>query len=44
MEYNEMLTLYNQFIKKKNEFESLVVDYLTKKKNYLMKKNLINGN
>ena len=31
MEYNEMLTLYNQFIKKKNEFESLGVDYLTKR-------------
>ena len=31
MEYNEMLTLYNQFTKKKNEFESLGVDYLTKR-------------
>ena len=30
-EYNEMLTLYNQFTKKKNEFESLGVDYLTKR-------------
>ena len=31
MEYNEMLTLYNQYTKKKNEFESLGVDYLTKR-------------
>ena len=31
MEYNEMFTLYNQFTKKKNEFESLGVDYLTKR-------------
>ena len=31
MEYNEMLTLYNEFTKKKNEFESLGVDYLTKR-------------
>ena len=31
MEYNEMLTLYNQLTKKKNEFESLGVDYLTKR-------------
>ena len=31
MQYNEMLTLYNQFTKKKNEFESLGVDYLTKR-------------
>ena len=31
MEYNEMLTLYNQFTKKKNEFENLGVDYLKKR-------------
>ena len=31
MEYNEMLTLYNQFTKKKNEFESMGIDYLSKR-------------
>ena len=31
MEYNEMNTIYNQFIKKKNEFESLGIDYLNKR-------------
>ena len=31
MEYNEMLTLNNQLNKKKNEFESLGIDYLTKR-------------
>jgi hypothetical protein len=31
MELNEMNTIYNQFMKKKNEYESLGIDYLTKR-------------
>ena len=31
MEYNEMNVIFNQFTKKKNEFESLGIDYLTKR-------------
>ena len=31
MELNEMNTIYNQFMKKKNEYESLGFDYLTKR-------------
>ena len=31
MELNEMNTIYNQFMKKKNEFENLGLDYLNKR-------------
>ena len=31
MELNEMNTIYNQFMKKKNEYESLGIDYLSKR-------------
>ena len=31
MQYNEMNVIHNQFIKKKNEFESLGIDYLNKR-------------
>ena len=31
LEYNEMNVIYNQFIKKKNEFENLGIDYLNKR-------------